>query len=413
MIKNTYNRIYTKEKWNNVNSYNKQVLEDFFGLSVRVVLNKIRTANPNIPEIYREIVEEYSSVEGGIEQRINIMPIKPTSPRYRNLQDGDSVDRWTVRKPRTKEYFFQKNFDFQNFVSLQEINLKQMFLSETGIFSYIEGITKTFNDSYYIQKAVMMKEMLSLAINGDGVEVRALRDSQKKSVRKILANDLSTQEEFYRTIKNFVDTERVQIFTGANNAGAFEQSFRVEEHVLIVRATMWNILECNLRAPSFLKESYGLPIKVILTDNFGGLQYVLKNSPQTVLKPVYDEKTGEEIGFNTTGGTGTIADCVPEEDIAVVDPNEDIVAVIAQRGVIFSTIQNPYEVRATEVNQAGLYKNLWASQPNGAFCYDPYYDLVTFTEIPDNAKKTKKTSTEDNKTESPELQKPEEQKQAE
>lgn len=291
--------IFTEAGFEELMDNDYRMLEDFFGLSVRVVLNKIRTANPIIPSVYASLVEEFSTAEGGIIQRINIMPIKPTSPRYRNLKDGDSVDRWTVRKPKTDERFYGKNFDFQSFISLQEINLQQMFLDNTGIFTYVEGITKSFNEAYYIQKFVMMKEMLSMAINSTK---SPLKDTQKITVKPIVANDLSTQEEFYRTIQNFGAMMKSIVMSKDYNAKSFEHGMNPSDYVLMVRYNTWNLLLNNLKAPSFMKESFGLPFKVELVDNFGGIEFHYQTEGGALLKPVYSEKTGEEIGFNQTGG---------------------------------------------------------------------------------------------------------------
>ena len=34
MSKNVYNRIYTKEKWEQVNKYNKNLMDDFFNKEI-------------------------------------------------------------------------------------------------------------------------------------------------------------------------------------------------------------------------------------------------------------------------------------------------------------------------------------------------------------------------------------------
>lgn len=371
-----------------------KLLEDFFGLSVRVVLNKISNVNARIPTTYKAIVEEYATEQGGITQRINIHPIKPVSPAYRGLQDGMSVDPFVVRKPKTDERFYRQNFDFQSFITLQDINLKQMFLKEDGIFSYVEGITKSFNESYYIQKYEMFRNMINLAINSTN---NPLQETQVYNgiTNEDLANidsDISAESQAaFREFINILDDLKGfmngNVMSDTLNSKKFTHGMNPEDYVLMLRYTTYNKIKkyagLLVAGTGYINDVMsGIPFKVELVQDFGGISYTdLSDNP---LKPVYNLRTGEQLGFNANGGTYNPLDPsdtnapLPEDQIKAVDPNEDTFAVLAQRGVIFATTQNPYTVRSI-YNPRGEYTNHFASQPNGAFNYDATYDLIKFS----------------------------------
>ena len=52
-----------------------------------------------------------------------------------------------------------------------------------------------------------------------------------------------------------------------------------------------------------------------------------------------------------------------------------MIAIIADKGWLFESIQNPYRVEPIR-NPAGLYQNYWASAPNNAILVDALYNVV-------------------------------------
>lgn len=390
------NEIFTAAGFEEMASNDYRLLEDFFGLSVRVVLNKISNVNARIPSTYKSIVEEYATEQGGIVQRINIHPIKPVSPAFRNLTDGIAVDPFIVRKPKTDERFYRKNFDYQSFITLQDINLKQMFLQESGIFNYVEGITKSFNEAYYIQKYEMFRNMISLAINSTGAPLKStqLYDGTTNAALADIdsATPLNAQaayREFAKILDNLRGFMEGNVMSDALNARSFTHGMNPEDYVLMMRYTTYNLIKSYEgvigSGSGYVKNVIeNLPFKVELVQDFGGISYQLVSDHSTAVLPVYNKYTGEQLGFNTTGGNYDPNDPsdtnapLAENLIEPVDPNSDVFAVLAQKGVIFATTQNPYEVRSI-YNPRGLYTNHFASQPNGSFNYDSTYDLVVFS----------------------------------
>lgn len=349
---------------------NYQLLADFFNLSVRVILQKIQRPAPRIPEVYRDIVEEYPNAEGGIFQRINTRLLKPTSPKYRNLVNGGSIDPFVVRKPETEERFYKQNFDFQNLLTIQDIELKKMFLSEGGINDYITGIMSSLDDSYSIQKYELMREVLSKAINSVNFP---LQSSQLVEVPRIDENaDNADQAQFIQAIKSIYNLMITSVVSGKFNAKGYEHGMYPEDYILLVRADVWEKIQTELMATTYHTENLNSPFKVDTVKDFGGLSY--KDGSDNVLLPIYDS-FGTVIGFNTTGE----GDPMDEDDIIVVDPNEKIQALLVKKGIIFTTEQDAYQTRAI-VNPAGLYTNFWASQPNSSMNYDACYDMIAFIE---------------------------------
>lgn len=388
--------IFTSAGFEELYNNDYKLLEDFFGLSVRVVLNKIRSVNAVIPSTYKAIVEEFATEEGGITQRINIHPIKPVSPKFRNLQDGMSIDPYTVRKPKTDERFYKQNFDYSSFITLQDINLKKMFIQEDGIFTYVEGITKSFNEGYYIQKYEMFRNMINLTIHSTQFPMQQTQIYNGTTNPELANIDSDSPVDAQAAYRKFVQIiDNLNAFMKANpmadtlNAKKFMHGMNSDDYVLMMRYSIYNLIKSYEgvigSGTGYIKNVIeNLPFKVELVQDFGGITYVLASDHTTPLLPVYNKRTGEELGFNQNGGEYDPLDTsdtnvpLPEDQIEAVDPNANVFAILAERGVIFATQQNSYEVRSI-YNPRGMYTNHFANQPNGSFNYDATYDMVVFS----------------------------------
>ena len=359
--------IFTEKGFEELQNGDYKLLSDFFGLSVRVVLNSINTPNANIPTLYQSIVEEYTNEQGGIFQRINTRLLKPTSPKYRELVSGGSIDPFVVRKPNTDERFFKQNFDFQNFLTIQDIELKKMFLDETGIGQYIAGIMKSLDESYAIQKYEIFREMIHKAITSTN---NPLKDTQKITLKEVITGDEDTQKAFVQAMQNLATLFDTTVTSKEFNAKSFEHGLYKDNYVLMVRSDIYNYIKTELMANTYHTENLGIPFKIELVKDFGGITYS-QTSTGTTLQPHYDQ-FGAIDGYTADGST-----LIDDNDITKVDPHSDVMALLMQRGTIFTTQQQPYQTR-TIYNPAGEYTNFWASQPNGSFNYDACYDIIEF-----------------------------------
>ena len=113
-------------------------------------------------------------------------------------------------------------------------------------------------------------------------------------------------------------------------------------------------------------------IEIIPVPNFGGITYTSSNGE--VLYPVYDS-LGTQIGWNTAKDATEVT--VTNSEAVAVDPNADVYAILADKGVIFECRQNGYEVEPIR-NPRGRYTNMWASSPNNTIAYDSLYNMVVF-----------------------------------
>lgn len=265
-----------------------------------------------------------------------------------------TVDPFTIRAPKSEERFFQQNFDFQNLLTIQNKELKKMFLSESGISEYISTIMASIDESYTIQKYETMREMISKAINSTNTPLQA---SQKIELPKIdESSSYADMSKFIQAIQNIYDLMQSTVVSGKFNASKYEHGLYPDDYVLLVRADIWNIIKTTLMANTFHNDTLGVNFKVRPVKDFGGITY-------SGYTPIYDD-----LGVVTNE---------PTDSNAVVDPNAKTMAVLIQKGTIFTTTQQPYQTSAI-YNPAGLYTNFWASQPNSSFNYDSCYDIITF-----------------------------------
>lgn len=405
--------LFTERGFEQLSQFDSSILNDFFYLSMRVFLQKINVADVKDLLADQDFGESYSQPYGGYTQRIAINSIKPITPAYKGLQDGDSPDPFVVRKPDTSERFFTQNFDYASLVTLPDNSLyKNMFVSENGMSEYMAGIMKGLQNGYTLQKYTNKLEALNAGINSS--------DFPLKDTQEYECADLTDSESIIAFIKLVRDITDAMVFSPATsmfNAYGFESTQDKSRLRLLVKPQLLNTIATISRLNS--PEDMALPLKTVRVPNFGGLTPTLAvggtynakftgtdssstsyakasvrvtiSSTAATPKVAYDklgavsgyalDLEGDEtnITVETVGGStipapvGTLS--FTEEGVSFSDPNEDIIAVIADKGYIFENVQNPYNVEPTR-NARGLYTNFWASSPNNAIVVDHLYNIV-------------------------------------
>ena len=373
---------------------NINALNDFFTLSMRVAFQKVNTEKVKNPLERIGLVERYDTENGGYVQRMTIHSLKPSNPLYKNLADGSSVDAWKIRKPKVDEYFFQQNYDYQSYVTLQDFQIKTIFISEYGVSEFVAGIMKSLANGYVKQSYANQLEALNAAINS---VTYALKDSQQLVLSSWTAADPTAAElkELVLNLKDLATMIETSPSTDGFNAGSFDTSYETDDFVVLMRAGIRNKIDVNVELGAFNPDRLSIPFEVHEVQNFGGLvpYYTDENQQNYRMYPMYSSVTGEMIGYSLTEGkTGTTADFA-ESDIWFQDPNADILAVVAQKGLIFENIQNPYSVVPAPYNPAGLYTTYWASSPNNAIVTDYTYGLIVVKAPAGNNNKSTKKST--------------------
>lgn len=368
-------------------------INEFFEISLRIAFQKVDIANARNPLASVGLVEVYDTPNGGFTQRIAINSIKPVSPAFKGLEDYGTVDPFIVRKPTDSERFFGQNFDYQSFITIQDFQVKQIFISEYGMGEFISGILQGLANGYVLQEYVNTKEAINTAINST---TYALKDTQKLEVASWTDNTPADADlkSLVLTLKDLATAMRTQAQTGMYNAMGFETYVDPSDYVVLMRAGIKNRIQLQLEIGAFNPETLTIPFDTVEISDFGGL---VPYDSSTKLQPVYDQlgvvvgyidalatingyatkraSDGEWIVNITVGGSTADTTIVHPENVTWTDENSEVLAVVAQKGLVFENKQNPYVVTPI-YNPRGLYTNYWASSPNNSINVDPNYNMI-------------------------------------
>lgn len=397
--------LFTSRGFDQLAQFDSSVLNDFFSLSLRVFLQKIDVANVKDLLADQDFGESYDTPYGGYVQRMSINSVKPISPGYKGLKDGDSPDPFVVRKPETNERFWTQNFDYASLVTTPDQALyKNMFVAEDGMSRYLGGIMKALQNGYTLQKYTNKLEALNAGLTSTAFP---LKDTQQYQTADL--TDSASIIAFIKLVRDIVSAMVFNPATAAFNSYGFESTQEKDRLRLLVKPELMNIIATISRLNS--PEDMSLPIKTVQVPNFGGLTPVLTagdvyakgtirtdtessptyttyksatvNSSDTTIGSITVTKTVEIYDdFGTKVATAFVTSgttyYIPCEVCKYTDPNADVLAIIADKGYIFENQQNPYQVEPIR-NPRGLYTNYWASSPNNGIVVDHLYNVVTIS----------------------------------
>lgn len=370
--------LFTEHGYESIARTGINVLNEWIGLSVRVAFQKLRAANARNPFEGSGLIEAYDNPMGRYIQRITVNGIKPVSPAYKGLDNYDSVDPFIIKKITADEDFYGKNFDYQALITVQDYQVKEIFLNERGMGEYLAAIMQALDNAYMLQRYTNSLEVINAAINSTQ---HPLQDTQAIELDSWTATAPTNEEltQLILTLKNLASAIDISAQSDAWNAGKFATATNSSDYVLLMRPGIKNRIGVSLLTGAFNPEQLSLPWEIKEVEHFGGLRpYWVDGDDGDTEKtayPVYD-RLGTQIGFATTDNAD--APDLEKDQIAYKDPNENVLAIVAQKGVIFETIQNNYMVR-TIYNPRGLYENYWASAPNNSIKYDHKYGLIIIT----------------------------------
>ena len=369
--------LFSEKGWSDISRDNVPALNQFFELSMRVAFQKMDVAKVNTRLVESGLVEVFGTENGGYLQRISMETIAPVSPAFVNLKDGDSPDPYVVRKPAAKERFFTMNFGFQSLVTIQEYQVKTVFLDEYGMSAFLGGIMAALENGYKYQLELNVFKCIHECITS---AIHPLQDTQKIALdswtdagvtdAELLAligqlQDLATAMETSITQKGF-------------NANAFDTAVSPEDHVVLLRAGIANKIKRQLMVGAYNPDNLTIPFKILEVQDFGGVDhYADISGTATKLYPHYDN-LGAVDGWATSDG-GDKAYDLDAAAVYTVDADADVLAVVAQKGLVFENIKDPYQVIPI-FNPRGLYNNYWASVPDtNTVAYDANYDCIIIT----------------------------------
>lgn len=364
---------FTAQGWESINQVDPQSVNEFFELSLRVFLMTVNISHAKDPLEAAGFGEYYAQPYGAIIQKMAVNSIKPVSPAYKGLTNGQSVDPFIVRKPTATERFWKQNFDYQSFITIpDEFQRRQIFISEFGMSEFMAGIMEGLQNGYTIQAYENKLEALNHFLSST---THPLKDTQQVAVSFADATAPTEQEmvNLILTIRNVVSAMDLAPQTDAFNALGFASTQDRDRLKLLIRPGWMNRIAVNVMRNTYQRDALNIPIDTIEVPNFGGITY--QNESGAALYPVYDS-IGEQIGYNTTQGASEVT--VAQSAAVSVDPHENVIAIIADKGLIFEARQNPYAVEPIR-NPRGLYTNYWASSPNNTIAVDSLYNAVVIT----------------------------------
>lgn len=373
--------------WEANKNFDPTVVNEWFRVSMKIILQKVDVATVKNPIEGYGIVENYLDEWGNTAQRIAVSSMKPVAPAFHGLNDGDSVDMYKVRKPKLSERFFEQNFDFQNFFTLQDFQIKQILNSEFGMDQITSGIMAQMENSYTKQRYLNELECLSAGINSTDFP---LQDNQVVEVASWTAAGVTDAEllGFIQDVKNVVASMTLAPSTSAYNAGGFETAINADDLVLLVRPELLTAIQTRLMVGAFNKEDLTLPIDVKPVLNFGGLKPYFGDTDDYPLFPHYND-LGETDGWALTEG-GEKEKELNDPAVRYEDVNANVIGVLIQKGTIFTTQQNGVQMIPTPVNARGVYTNYFFNIINAGVHYDYYYNVVLITK-PSNGNNAKKS----------------------
>lgn len=370
--------LFSEKGWSDISRDNIPALNQFFELSMRVAFQKMDIAKVNTRLVESGLVEIYGTENGGYLQRISMETITPVSPAFINLQNGDSPDPFVVRKPdNAKERFFSMNFGFSSLVSIQEYTVKTVFLDEYGMSAFLGGIMASLENGYKYQLELNIYKCIHECINS---ATHPLQDSQQIALSSWTDAGVTDAElkEFIAQLQDLATAMETSITQKGFNANKFDTAVSPEDHVVLIRAGIANKIKRQLMVGAYNPDNLTIPFKILEVQDFGGVDhYADISGTATKLYPHYDS-LGAVDGFATSEG-GDKAYDLDAAAVYTVDADANVLAVVAQKGLIFENIKDPYQVIPI-FNPRGLYTNYWASAPDtNTVAYDANYDCIVIT----------------------------------
>lgn len=363
--------MFTEKGFESIQRTDPQALSDFWELTLRVYLQKINVSHTADPLEEKDFGEYYDMPYGAYNQRLAIESVKPVSPAYKNIENYSSVDPFVVKKNEIKERFFNQNFDYQALITMpDEFEYKQIFISEFGMSETQGAMMQALQNGYTNQVFVNKLEAINAGINST---VHPLKETQKVVSALTDGGTEDEMKQFIMAVNNIVEAMSDFTETDAFNAASFSTKQDKARLKLLVRPTFKNRLKALTLAGIFHPDKLNFDVDLITVPHFGGL--IPQNASGETLYPVYD-KLGTQIGYNTVAGATEVT--VKNDEVVYVDPNANVNAILADKGIIFHSRQNDYTVEPIR-NPRGRYTNYWASSPNNGINYDYLYNVVLFT----------------------------------
>ena len=354
---------------------------EFFNVALLVGLQTVDHAKFKDVLAAWGILERFNMDMGAYMQQNRVKRIKNVNPAWlgadgNGLQNGDTVDPFIVRKPEIIQDYFGLNWNYQNFFSWQDFDLKRAWITPgDGIQSVMSAVYEMVDLDRLDTEFAKFFEVYSGALSSTKHPLQDTQQIQMTSWTDGAPTDAEIRE-LIEILKNILETFDSQPSIDLYNAGKYPNSASGEDLTVLIRMGIKSKFD-SMMAYVFGEKYLTFPIKVFGVANFGGIKHYAASDTDftTELKPVTD-KWGVYTGYYSADGTesGQIA----EAETVQVDPHADVIATINERGLIFELIQNEMRVRPI-INPRGEYENTFFNQMNNGINYNHYKDLITIS----------------------------------
>lgn len=352
----------------------------FYNIALMVGLQTVEHAKFKDVLATMGILERLQMSMGAYKQENHVQRMKNVNPAFlgtdgKGLKNGDSVDPYVVRKPVIDQDYYGLNWNYQNWFTLQDFDLRLGWITPgDGVQSIVSAIYEMVDLDRIETEYSKFFEVLNGAINST---THPLTDTQQIKLDSWAENPTDDEvEALIRVLKNIVEVFDSMPSVDIYNAGHYPNGAEASDMTMLVRLGIKSRID-TLMAYVFGPEYLQFPIKVKAVPNFGGIKHYAASDTSftTELIPVTD-KDGVYTGYYSADGTesGQIAGA----DTVEVDPNKDVISVIAQKGVIFELIQNEMKVRPI-INPRGEYQNTFFNQMNNGINYNHNKNLITIS----------------------------------
>lgn len=351
------------------NNEAKDLLNEFTQTALMFYLNKVEGVKARNPLDKAGLIERFFVPFAGLKQNMYVKGRKPINPKFKNRQDGSSVDPFMFTKGSVEDIFYTFNDDYQNTISIPDFDIKTAVRDANGMASiiqgymqYLESMKVEWEKTHTLEVVNEMLNSVSHPLKTEQVEELTIADDTA-----ITRDEL---KELVAMINNVADAMGLET-TEAFNKASFPKVVDKNELVFLTKPGLKNTIKTQLLESAFNKEELNTDIEWVITPSFGGLVPTSDGTLDHVLYMVYDEQ-GRPTDTYTTDEEGTTP---YEGTVQWYDPNEDVIGIIIEKGTLFIDEQNPYSVYGI-YNPAGMYTTYWANKPNVGFHYDMYKNVV-------------------------------------
>lgn len=363
---------YSAEEFYNyvagMNSENaRQLANEFTTTALMFYLNKVEGVAAKNPFENKDLIEKFFVPFAGLKQNMYVRVSKAVNPKFKGVTDGAGADPYRVKKPVVEDIYYTFNDDYQNYITISEIQMKTAFANENGVSSLISGIMMGLASQFTEWETDHLLETLSTLLNDN-----ALRASQVEEIT-IADDDNITRDElkdFVACVNNVTDAMTIRA-TSAFNEANFPKVVDKSDLRLIVRPGLKNTLKTQLLESAFNKEELNMDIQEVVLPDFGGLIPSSDGTLANRLYMVYDEE-GRPTDTYTTDADGLVP---YTGDVEWYDPNADILGIVIEKGKLFEDDQNAYSVYGI-YNPRNMCTTYWANKPTVGFHYDYFKNVV-------------------------------------